>query len=319
MCGLSGWIMPEGSKWRPDKKFIKYWYAQIESRGKDATGYATLCDGDRLFYMKGAGTATNFVKDFDAEDVPVGRLGLLHTRSWTVGPPRVNENNHPIVVGKTVVTHNGGLVGIKEAYEKLGVDKPVAEVDSAIIPHAIHALGYVKGMEFLVEETPGAAAIAALLSDKNLLLARDSKPLYIGKLPEGGFMWSSEEESCFGTTNFDLDTWRFANTGRFPQGKYVVLNGKTLKPVAQGDFVLKDPPVGSRNFLGGRTGGDTGGSTYTVRDNRGSNRTVCAWGRCLAGGHKDAMDTDGRVKKLCKEHKKKWQRGVPIPKYSDER
>lgn len=315
MCGISGWIMPEGSKWRPDKKFIKYWYEQIESRGKDATGYATLCDDGRLFYMKNAGTATKFVKDLEEEDVPVGRIGLMHTRSWTVGPPAKNENNHPIIVGKTVVTHNGGLVNLAAAYKVLGVETPVAEVDSAIIPHAIQQLGYQKGIEFLVEHTPGAAAIAALLPNRNLLLAKDSKPLYIGKLPENGFMWSSEDEPCFATTTFDLDQFRFANTGRFPQGVYVVIDYKTLKVVANGKFVLKDPPVGQQSFLGGtRTSG--GSSGYIVRGN-GTNRTVCAWGRCLAGGHKDAMDTDGRVKKLCKEHKKKWQRGVAIPKFSD--
>lgn len=266
--------------------------------------------------MKNAGTATKFIKDIEEEDVPVGRIGLLHTRSWTVGPPSVNENNHPVIVGKTVVTHNGGLVNIAAAYKLLGVDKPVAEVDSAVIPHAIHELGYERGMEFLVENTPGAAAIAALLPNKNLLLAKDSKPLFIGKLPEGGFMWSSEDEPCFATTSFDLKSFRFANTGRFPQGVYVVMDHRTLQVVATGKFELKDPPAGQTNFLGGaRTNGATG--NYIVRGN-GTNRTVCAWGRCLAGGHKDAMDTDGRVKKLCKEHKKKWQRGVAIPKFSDE-
>jgi asparagine synthetase B (glutamine-hydrolysing) len=310
--------MPEKSQWRPDKKFIKYWFAQIENRGKDATGYATLTDESRLFYMKGAGTASKFVASIDDEDVPVGRIGLLHTRSWTVGPPAKNENNHPIIVGKTVVTHNGGMYNIAEAYKALGVETPVAEVDSAIIPHALHALGYVKGMEFLVEKVPGIAAIAALLPDKNLLLARDSKPLYIGRLPEGGFMWSSEEEPCFGTTTFDLNKFNFAQAGRFPQGQYVVLNGKTLSVVAMGEFTLKDVPTGAQgNFLGAGSRMSGGTSGYTIRDHRGSGRSVCAWGRCLAGGVKDAMDTDGRVKKLCKEHKKKWQRGTAIPKFSD--
>lgn len=307
--------MPEGSKWRPDKKFIKYWYDKIESRGKDATGYATLCDDGRLFYMKGAGNATKFVSDFEAEDVPVGRLGLLHTRAWTVGPPSANENNHPVIVGKTIVTHNGSLTEIKKAYEKLGVDKPVAEVDSAIIPHAIHQLGVEAGIKFLVEETPGAAAIAALLSDKNLLLAKDCKPLFIGKLPENGFMWSSEIEACLNTTSVDLEKFKFANTGVFPQGKYVVMDHRTLEVLRVGDFVLKTPTGNSQSFLGERTGGNT--NSYTVHDRRGGNRIVCAWGRCLASGVKDAMDTDNKVKKLCKEHKKKWQRGVAIPKFSD--
>lgn len=291
-------------------KFIKYWFAQIESRGKDATGYATLCDDGRLFYRKNAGNATKFVAETEFDSVPIGRIGLLHTRAWTVGSPSNNANNHPVIVGKTIVTHNGGFYNLEQAYKELNVT-PIAEVDSAIVPHAIHERGYRGAMEFLVQHVPGTAAIAALLSNKNLLLAKDSKPLYFGKLPQGGFMWSSEDEPCYATTSFNIEKFDFAKVGRLPEYTWVLIDGKNLSVLDRGEFKLGDIPAGAqqRFFHSAQMGGGT---------SRGSNRTICAWGRCLATGMKDAMDTDGKVKKLCKEHKKKWQRNVPIPKYRDE-
>lgn len=267
--------------------------------------------------MKNAGPSSKFVEDAEFDEVPIGRIGLLHTRAWTVGAPSKNANNHPVIVGKTAVTHNGGLYNIADAYKLLGVTDPVAEVDSAIIPHAIHALGYKNAMSFMVEHVPGTAAIAALLPDKNLLLAKDSKPLYLGKLPDGGFLWSSEDEPCFATTSFNMESFNFAKVGRLPEYTWVLVDGRNLQVLDKGDFKLGNVPAGQENrrfFQGAQTGHGSTSVGYTVR---GVNRTVCAWGRCLATGHKDAMDVDGRVKKLCKEHKKQWKRGTSIPRFGD--
>lgn len=144
-----------------------------------------------------------FIEDFkkpldpNGMEVPIGPIGLVHTRAANVGHPDDNSNNHPVIYergGRVVIaTHNGTIGNLDEAYEKLGVE-PIAEVDSALIPAALCVLGVEKGMEFLQAESGGSAAFAALLNDGSLVLARDSSPLFIAQPAPGVLLWSSEAE-----------------------------------------------------------------------------------------------------------------------------
>lgn len=317
MCGLTGWILPLGSKWRPTKDLIKYWVKGVESRGKDATGYWTYVDGETLprFWMKGPKTATAFCVDIDAEDVPVGRIGLMHTRSWTVGSPMLNENNHPLVVGNTVVTHNGGFSDHEAVYKKLGVTNPIAEVDSACVPHALDQLGVVAGLKLLEQETPGLAAIVAVMPNLDLVLAKDGRPLYMARLPEGGFMWSSEAEICFGMQEWGGQGRAFV-ASRFPALRFMVMDGNTLQIKERGDFSLKVPPM--RNAV------HTSGMGFTTSRHVGQAHTrngapLCVWGRCMATGTKTVQDTDGKQKMVCKPHKKEWRKGITIPNWQQDK
>jgi len=311
MCGLTGWIMPLGSKWRPNKELIGYWLKSIESRGKDATGYWTYVDDQPMprFWMKGAKIASDFVKeDLVEADVPVGRIGLMHTRSWTVGSPIFNENNHPLVVENTVVTHNGGFSDHKAVYKKLGIDKPIAEVDSAVVPHALQMLGYKEGLRVIEEETPGLAAIVAVMPNLDIVFAKDGRPLYMARLPEGGLMWSSEAEVCFAMQEWGGGKGFVAS--RFPALKWMAFDGYTLAKKDEGMFSLKLPPM--------RNAAHTSGMGFT--NNRAAVQTygksgapLCVWGLCTEVGTKTAMDTDGKPKMLCKPHKRQWKSGQAIP------
>jgi len=199
MCGIAGWLTGPKSKWRPSKELIRDLLIANVMRGRDATGYGTLTNEGDLFMYKGALTAHEFCEEFMVEDVPIGRVGILHTRGASVGTPAVNTNNHPLPyenpktkVGVLVV-HNGGIGNLEEAYKALGVDKE-AEVDSALIPTALAMKGPIEGLRFLEKNTGGSATFAALFSDGSLLLARESNTLYLGSPAPGVLLWSSTDD-----------------------------------------------------------------------------------------------------------------------------
>jgi hypothetical protein len=310
-------MMPAGSTWRPSKKLIEFWLKAVESRGRSATGYFTVTDEPepRRFWMKGPITATAFMSDINADTTPVGRIGLMHTRSATVGSPQFNKNNHPIVVGKTVVTHNGGFPDYKKVYEALEITEPVGDVDSAIIPHAFDKLGVREGLKLIEKETPGLAAIVGVLPNLDIVMAKDGRPLYLGRLPEGGRMWSSEPEACFATPDWENDVvW---DAMRFPSFKYAIFDGATLRIKEAGGFILKTPTHTSATHASGIQADYAGfkpNHSATHRQSTTRGVIVCAWGTCCAVGTKTVQDTDGKQKMVCKPHKREWRRGIPIPK-----
>lgn len=112
---------------------------EIESRGRDATGYAYVSLRDKSVYLaKAPVQATEFLK------IPghiltrpgiqrMPRAMLLHTRSATQGLPEENKNNHPIYAKASglCMIHNGWLTNDDALVEehKLEVD---AEVDTEV-------------------------------------------------------------------------------------------------------------------------------------------------------------------------------------------
>lgn len=217
MCGISGWFVRENIAWRPDKPFICRLIEGIRMRGIDATGYGTLLDNDEgLYIYKGALLPGKFIEDIKKkEDLPIGRVGLVHTRGANVGSPKNNQNNHPLsydgVNQSVIVTHNGTIGNLDKAYAALGM-KPFAEVDSALIPAALAVLGPKDGMEFLQKESCGSAAFAALFNNGEMILARDTSPLYIAAPQPGVLLWSSEidpmKEMSEHASEFGLPIWR---------------------------------------------------------------------------------------------------------------
>jgi glucosamine 6-phosphate synthetase-like amidotransferase/phosphosugar isomerase protein len=321
MCGIAGWAMPVGSKWRPDKELISFWLDSIENRGRDASGYFTLTDEEtpRRFWMKGPVIASKFSKEWIQRDVtPVGRIGLMHTRSWTVGPPAFNENNHPLVVNKTIVTHNGGFTEYQKVYDELGIEKPVAQVDSACLPHAIDKLGVHAGIDAIMRLTPGLAAFACYTKDGDLVLGKDGRPLYLSHLPEDGIMWSSDPEPLFASQEFDGKlNW---DVMRFPLLKYMVFNGKTLDLLETNKFMLQTPKFTNSGHTSGMGFTGTKGATSTKSttvEHADAKRVICAWGRCTALATKTVCDVDNKQKHVCKPHKKEWVRGVKVPTWDE--
>lgn len=164
------------------------------SRGRDATGYGTLCDNGDLFVFKGPVSATVFKPEFLRAEIPVGRIGLIHTRGASVGHPANNANNHPVDYthgDRCVITvHNGTIGNLTESYSRLGVSPP-AEVDSALISTALAVLGPEAGLKFLEAHSAGSATFASLFHDGTFVLVRETNPLYVGIPAPGAIVWGS--------------------------------------------------------------------------------------------------------------------------------
>ena len=168
----------------------------IEHRGKDATGAAWVAPKSlSVYFQKENVTASKFVPSLNLEGA---RTVILHTRYATKGSPKVNGNNHPIVVPGMVGVHNGCLRNDDALFDMLGDQvERYAQVDSEAAFALLNAADKTPITERL-SLLEGSAALAWLtvddegLSDRVLHLARvSSSPLWLGQTPKGSTLFGS--------------------------------------------------------------------------------------------------------------------------------
>ena len=200
----------------------------IEQRGHDAAGYAFVSVKDRQVHLaKAPVTASKFIQTEghilnkpDIQAMP--KQMIIHTRAWTKGHPKENQNNHPIFSKATglCLVHNGWIVNDDELVEehKLVTD---AEVDTEVylrmidkyylanqrhsIPHALKAA---------TKQVYGSLACGMLQSGNpnSLWLWRGSGALFVAAT-DWGWIFSSTQ-SCgipallSSMTAFDCGTWQ---------------------------------------------------------------------------------------------------------------
>lgn len=141
MCGLAGIIF--GEKARTGRE-LKRW-AEVftrllvlsEPRGPHATGVAWMnADGEHELFKRPV-PASRFVEEqryarlLEGMD---GRVTVLmgHARWRTRGNEQRNSNNHPILAGEVLGTHNGTIRNADYLFRRLRY-KRFAEVDSEIL------------------------------------------------------------------------------------------------------------------------------------------------------------------------------------------
>jgi glucosamine--fructose-6-phosphate aminotransferase (isomerizing) len=170
----------------------------IESRGGDATGYGWADELGHPWYWKAPGRASRVAHD---APLPKGlRTAIGHTRYATMGDPKVNENNHPVIAPGLVLVHNGRVDNHAELFRELGV-KPEAGVDSealaALLAYGPGALNASHPTD-LLRKVRGVAAIAWLDADDPhvLHLARLSgRPMTLAWTKRGDLVMSSTRET----------------------------------------------------------------------------------------------------------------------------
>ncbi len=143
MCGQAGIVF--GKKRRSKKErfelltLFKMLLILNQKRGVDATGVALVNAHGGYQLYKTADSANKFLRDKDARsiinvDELTEQTTLLagHTRWATVGSPKNSRNNHPIVAGSIIGTHNGTITNADAVAKTLGVQRR-AKVDSEVI------------------------------------------------------------------------------------------------------------------------------------------------------------------------------------------
>src|SRR6185369_7468155 len=178
MCGIVGYV---GDK--ECTPILIDGLRRLEYRGYDSAGVAVLDPAKEGLtisrVVRCRGKLAN-LENLLREQMPVGRVGIGHTRWATHGRPS-DENAHPHKAGQVSVIHNGIIENHAALREKLrGLGRTFSsETDTEILAHLIDeelkadgANGLREAVRRALKQVQGAYAICVLSdSSPDLLVA----------------------------------------------------------------------------------------------------------------------------------------------------
>ena len=190
---------------------------QLEYRGYDSAGIATVAGRGALTCLRAEGKLVNLTNRFDQSGA-AGQCGIGHTRWATHGKPE-ERNAHPHLdgPGQVAVVQNGIIENYRTLREQLQAEGVVfrSETDTEVIPHLVsRELGQLQaggqapsGSLLLQAEQQvlpllhGAYALAVVWAEVPgaLVVARKAAPLLIG-MGEGEFLCASDTPALAGFT-----------------------------------------------------------------------------------------------------------------------
>ncbi len=197
MCGIVAYL---GDK--PAYPILIGGLQRLEYRGYDSAGIATLEPDSRLRIEKKKGKVADLIEHIDSK-LPVGTIGIGHTRWATHGPPNdVNAHPHACGTGRIAVIHNGiieNYATLKEGLRQRG-HRFLSETDTEVLAHLIEEVQDTTGapifdaVRIALSEVQGAYAIAVLdrTQPDVLIAARKSSPLVIGVGPDHDYYVASD-------------------------------------------------------------------------------------------------------------------------------
>ena len=212
MCGIVALI---GS--REAAPLLLEGLRQLEYRGYDSAGIATVDAAGQLSCLKAEGKLVNLTSRFEASGA-AGQCGIGHTRWATHGKPE-ERNAHPHLdgSGRLAVVQNGIIENFRSLREDLQAEGVVfrSDTDTEVIPHLLSrelarlvAVGrrpsgalLLEGLQAILPRLHGAYALAVVWGDAPgaLVVARKAAPLLIG-LGEGEFLCASDTPALAGFT-----------------------------------------------------------------------------------------------------------------------
>jgi glutamine---fructose-6-phosphate transaminase (isomerizing) len=181
MCGIIGIIAKEAVAPR-----LIDGLRQLEYRGYDSAGIATLVDG-RIERRRAEGKLQNLARQLDLHPVQ-GAIGIGHTRWATHGLP-TEANAHPIATARVAVVHNGIIENfrtLRAELEALGyafqTETDTEAVAILVTHHLDRGMSPHDAVARAVRRLEGAFALAFLFAGEHDLLigARRGSPLAIG-------------------------------------------------------------------------------------------------------------------------------------------
>ncbi len=174
MCGIMGYYSFGNTM--PEKEKITNMFSLLESRGRDASGFAYIKDENLIVY-KDAVRSGELIKTKEWEELTLPFSMILHTRMKTQGTEKNNANNHPIFSKNGIaLVHNGVIYNDKEIFGKKQRD---AEVDSESILHLLSMKTRGDKIKRLFDRIEGSFAVAVI--DRNnpekLILIKKDNPI----------------------------------------------------------------------------------------------------------------------------------------------
>ncbi len=216
MCGIFGILLGSDTRFTSTllKRTIDYLFILSESRGKEASGIAMLCNDELSIYKqplsphtficrKGYRQLTKRViksATIDSYTTMIRKhIAIIgHTRLITNGTHLDNDNS-PIIVGSIVGIHNGIVVNDDYIWRKFPCMKKNGSVDSEVIFGLLdlfnkRGLSLIESVRATFSNIEGSASIAAfVLSSNNIILATNTGSLYTCKNITGDvYIFASE-------------------------------------------------------------------------------------------------------------------------------
>ncbi|MBE0539001.1 MAG: hypothetical protein IH620_04765 [Ignavibacterium sp.] len=226
MCGIMGYYSFGNTL--PDKDKITNMFILLESRGRDASGYAFIRDNN-LIVHKDAMKSSEFVKKDDWKELVLPSSMILHTRMKTQGSEKNNANNHPLFSKNGIaIVHNGIIYNDKEIFGKKERD---AEVDSESILHLLSMKMKGDKIKRLFDKVEGSFAVAVLdkYQPERLVLIKKDNPIdlyYDSK--DDIFYFCSEREIMQEALNIEKISVRGFNLGEKDFHFYEMQNNYAL-------------------------------------------------------------------------------------------
>ena len=116
MCGIMGYYCFNNKL--PDKNKIARMFTLLESRGKDASGYAFI-EKNELIVHKAPIKSSDMIKTDEWKKLMLPKIMILHCRMKTQGSELNNANNHPLFAKQGIaIVHNGVIYNDKEIFGK---------------------------------------------------------------------------------------------------------------------------------------------------------------------------------------------------------
>lgn len=216
MCGIAGFFTSNNlTKEQKESVFkvTKEMFVSTQSRGTDASGFSYIDKHKKLITVKGPIAAKKMVEEqkFAKLNDELPNMLMMHCRSFTVGHPINNFNNHPVITNKKLaIIHNGTIsnhIEIKKHYDL----KSKGSVDSEVIPLSIYkhtedlagdfdqAAEYdlIRGLNMATKEFDGGFACAMINENhpEILYLFNHRNPIVLAYVEELGTIFFASEKS----------------------------------------------------------------------------------------------------------------------------
>ena len=175
MCGIIGFYC--FGNMRPNKDHITEMFSLLETRGRDASGFAFIQDG-QLIVSKAPIKSSLFVKTEDWQKLELPKFMILHTRAATQGSNKIDANNHPLFSKQGVaIVHNGIIYNDKDIFSKN--HKRDGEVDSEAILHVLSSKYKGDKIKRVFDKLDGSFAFAAINKEEpdKLILVKKDNPI----------------------------------------------------------------------------------------------------------------------------------------------
>lgn len=194
MCGLAGILFTTKHRSVRSWHYLQDVFTTLllcnEERGSHAAGLAIMNVNGEAHWYKEAVSATKLIETDQyfnmMEAMTDGVTAVIgHTRWATQGSPKRNRNNHPIVCGKVIGTHNGTISNDDALFRRFGLPR-VAEVDSEVLfqmaskhanSHGVNLKYYARDLS----EVQGALSAVLINADcpHEVVVIKGNRPLFM--------------------------------------------------------------------------------------------------------------------------------------------